>query len=58
MARLVTEMLQKLPKIYDLFEVMAALRPMGLLNSMVIFLRQEIDRMQRVIRLKESIFAF
>lgn len=47
-ARLATEMLEKLPTVYDQFEVLATLRNMGLLNSMVIFLRQEIDRMQKV----------
>lgn len=47
-ARLTTEMLGKLPPVYDEFEVKDKLREMGLLNSMVIFLRQELDRMQRV----------
>lgn len=47
-ARLVTDMLEKLPQIYDEFEVKEKLRDMGLLFSMVIFLRQELDRMQRV----------
>lgn len=42
-------MLEKLPPLYDSYEVLAALRNMGILNSMVIFLRQEIDRMQKVV---------
>lgn len=43
-----TDMLAKLPKRYDPYEVRNCLEKMGLLNSMVIFLRQEIDRMQKV----------
>lgn len=56
MARLTKEMLDKLPKGYDPYEVMNALREMGLLNSMVIFLRQEIDRMQKVSQPQEPAF--
>lgn len=41
-------MLENLPPVYDPFEVLEKLREMGILNSMVIFLRQELDRMQRV----------
>lgn len=41
-------MLSKAPVPYDLFEVKERLRAMGALNSMNIFLRQEIDRMQKV----------
>ncbi|KAJ4436076.1 Dynein heavy chain 8, axonemal, partial [Periplaneta americana] len=48
-ARLATDMLKKLPKFYDQFEVKERLKIMGILNSMNIFLRQEIDRMQKVI---------
>lgn len=48
MERLTREMLDKLPQNYDPFEVLNALREMGILNPMVIFLRQEIDRMQKV----------
>ncbi|XP_075210479.1 dynein heavy chain 8, axonemal kl-3 [Lycorma delicatula] len=44
-----TEMLSKLPKDYDPFEVKERLKIMGILSSMNIFLRQEIDRMQKVI---------
>ena len=42
-------MLDKVPKPYDPYEVVERLREMGILSSMNIFLRQEIDRMQRVI---------
>lgn len=49
-------MLDKLPKSYDPFEVMTALREMGLLSSMVIFLRQKIDRMQKVCEPLELVF--
>lgn len=41
-------MLEKVPQLYDPFEVLEKLREMGILNSMVIFLRQELDRMQKV----------
>lgn len=43
------DMLSKLPKDYDPFEVKERLKIMGILSSMNIFLRQEIDRMQKVI---------
>jgi dynein heavy chain, axonemal len=49
--RLAKEMLDKVPKSYDQFEVMERLRIMGHLNSMNIFLRQEIDRIQKIIKL-------
>lgn len=45
------EMLSKLPKDYDPYEVKERLRIMGRLNSLNIFLRQEIDRMQKVLTL-------
>ncbi|CAG4978478.1 unnamed protein product [Parnassius apollo] len=45
------EMLEKIPPNFDPHEVRERLRFYGILNSMVIFLRQEIDRMQRVITL-------
>ncbi|XP_049886262.1 dynein axonemal heavy chain 8 [Pectinophora gossypiella] len=45
------EMLDKVPSNYDPHEVKERLRFYGMLNSMVIFLRQEIDRMQKVIGL-------
>ncbi|KAJ8736205.1 hypothetical protein PYW08_006861 [Mythimna loreyi] len=49
--RQTTEMIEKVPPDFDPHEVMARLRIYGILNSMVIFLRQEIDRMQKVITL-------
>ncbi|KAI8438606.1 hypothetical protein MSG28_011048 [Choristoneura fumiferana] len=45
------EMLDKVPPNFDPHEVKERLRIMGALNSMVIFLRQELDRMQKVISL-------
>uniref|UniRef100_A0A1A9WR67 AAA+ ATPase domain-containing protein n=1 Tax=Glossina brevipalpis TaxID=37001 RepID=A0A1A9WR67_9MUSC len=48
-ARMVKEMQSKAPPPYDLFEVKERLKAMGALSSMNIFLRQEIDRMQRII---------
>ncbi|XP_046400520.1 dynein axonemal heavy chain 8 [Ischnura elegans] len=50
-ARAAQEMLDKLPKNYDPHHVKERLKIMGAMNSMNIFLRQEIDRMQRVISL-------
>ncbi|XP_050311595.1 dynein axonemal heavy chain 8 [Anthonomus grandis grandis] len=48
------DMLSKLPKDYDPFEVKERLKAMNLLNPLNIFLRQEIDRMQKVISLVRS----
>uniref|UniRef100_A0A5F8GDS1 Dynein axonemal heavy chain 8 n=1 Tax=Monodelphis domestica TaxID=13616 RepID=A0A5F8GDS1_MONDO len=54
--RLAEDMLSKLPPNYIPHEVKARLVKMGHLNSMNIFLRQEIDRMQKVItRLRSSL---
>ncbi|XP_017775151.1 PREDICTED: dynein heavy chain 8, axonemal [Nicrophorus vespilloides] len=50
-ARQAQEMLSKMPLDYDPFETKERLKAMGLLNSLNIFLRQEIDRMVIVIKL-------
>uniref|UniRef100_A0A6P7GBN3 Dynein heavy chain 8, axonemal-like n=1 Tax=Diabrotica virgifera virgifera TaxID=50390 RepID=A0A6P7GBN3_DIAVI len=52
--RLAKEMLTKLPNNYDPFEVKDRLKIMGQLNPLNIFLRQEIDRMQKVITIVRS----
>ncbi|XP_073975032.1 dynein axonemal heavy chain 1 [Rhodnius prolixus] len=47
--RLANDMLQKLPALYNSFEVKDALQRFGALLPMNIFLRQEIDRLQKVL---------
>ncbi|KAF7265346.1 hypothetical protein GWI33_021235 [Rhynchophorus ferrugineus] len=47
---LAEDMLDKLPNLYNSFEVKEALNRMGALLPMNIFLRQEIDRIQKVIK--------
>ena len=47
--RICDDMLEKLPNDYIDFEVKQRLQKMGALQPMNIFLRQEIDRMQKVI---------
>lgn len=51
---LAEDMLEKLPKQYNQFEVKEALHRMGALLPMNIFLRQEIDRIQKVIKTVQS----
>lgn len=46
--RLVNDMLKNLPPKYDPFEIKKCYENMGHTKPMVIFLRQEIDRMQKV----------
>jgi len=50
-ARMCSEQLEKLPADFVPHEVRARLKKMGAVTPMNIFLRQEIDRMQRVIKL-------
>lgn len=52
--RLAEDMLAKLPKEYNSFEVKEALQRMGPLLPMNIFLRQEIDRFATIFKLELS----
>uniref|UniRef100_T1GRE4 Dynein heavy chain C-terminal domain-containing protein n=1 Tax=Megaselia scalaris TaxID=36166 RepID=T1GRE4_MEGSC len=52
--QLADDMLRKLPPQYNAFEVRENLNRMGVLLPMNIFLRQEIDRMQKVIKRVQS----
>ena len=53
-ARMCNEFLEKLPADFVPHEVKARLKKMGAITPMNIFLRQELDRMQRVIRTVRS----
>lgn len=54
-SRIANDMLEKLPTVYEPFEMKEKLREMGILNPMVIFLRQELDRM-RVVSFNSILF--
>ena len=52
--RIAEDMLAKLPQLYSPFEVKAALEKLGGQQPMNIFLKQEIDRMQRILKLIQT----
>ncbi|XP_076166225.1 dynein heavy chain 8, axonemal kl-3 [Ptiloglossa arizonensis] len=54
-ARQAKDMLTKLPPIYDPYEVKGRLQKLGATASMSIFLKQEIDRIQIVIKLVNTV---
>lgn len=47
---LAEDMLNKIPQLYNAYDVKEALQKMGALQPLNIFLRQEIDRIQKVLK--------